>query len=328
MTLSGLADAKSWKNPYSFKLNFQTTIKPVLTPHPKDTMICSSSPLVLNAPIGYISYRWNTSDTSRTISVNKTGSYYCSVMDSSGYWSLNSDTVNVTLDTLPTLPLTLSQSALSNVCVGSQQITLSSTSGYFYQWQKNDTIINNATSQTYNPTSTGFYKMKLYSKNKICSFISDSLKVSILNSVTRIFNSDTIKSCGINYVALDAGAGYNSYLWSTGAITPAINVSQTGLYKITAYCGASSSNNIFGQFSSSNNSTKYITIPDAPQLDFTNQMSLLFKTRIEGPYANSNTLIDKGSNTGYQITLNGLSSSLNFWYPNIDNSIGLKYTLT
>ena len=204
---------------------------------------------------------------------------------------------------MPTLPLTISQNVVSNICMSTQQRTLNSTSGYYYQWYKNDTLINNATSKSYIPPLSGFYKVQVYSKNKACSFISDSLSVTISNNVTRIFTSDTIKTCGVNYIPLDAGAGYSSYLWSTGETTQTINAYQTGLYKITAYCGTTSINNIFEQFSSSNNAIKYITIQDASQLHFTNQMSLLFKTRIEGSYANSNTLIEKGSNAGYQIKL-------------------------
>ena len=328
MTLWGLADNLSYLNPYSFKLDFVTSTKPLLSPNPLDTLICSSSPLILSAPSGFAKYKWNTNDSTRTLSVTKAGSYYCSVLDTSGYWSLNSDTVNVRLDSLPTLPLTISQNVVSNICMSTQQRTLNSTSGYYYQWYKNDTLINNATSKSYIPPLSGFYKVQVYSKNKACSFISDSLSVTISNNVTRIFTSDTIKTCGVNYIPLDAGAGYSSYLWSTGETTQTINAYQTGLYKITAYCGTTSINNIFEQFSSSNNAIKYITIQDASQLHFTNQMSLLFKTRIEGSYANSNTLIEKGSNAGYQIKLDGLSSSLIFWYPNIDNTVGLKYTLT
>ncbi|MCB0640578.1 MAG: hypothetical protein KDC44_03025, partial [Phaeodactylibacter sp.] len=48
--------------------------------------------------------------------------------------------------------------------------------------------------------------------------------------------------CSGNMVELDAGSGYDSYLWSTGATTQTITVSSAGTYSVdvTSECGAAS----------------------------------------------------------------------------------------
>ncbi len=47
------------------------------------------------------------------------------------------------------------------------------------------------------------------------------------------FFKDTTNVCSTSYI-LDAGSGYGSYLWSTGAISQTITASQNGMYKLTA----------------------------------------------------------------------------------------------
>lgn len=58
------------------------------------------------------------------------------------------------------------------------------------------------------------------------------MTVIVISPNTSLFAQDTIRACGASYT-LDAGAGFSSYSWSTGALTQTISVTETGWYKCT-----------------------------------------------------------------------------------------------
>jgi len=63
----------------------------------------------------------------------------------------------------------------------------------------------------------------------VCSYNVTSYN-SISNPANVLFSKDTIYACGSSYL-LDAGYGYNSYRWNSGATTQKINVTVPGWYK-------------------------------------------------------------------------------------------------
>jgi gliding motility-associated-like protein len=71
---------------------------------------------------------------------------------------------------------------------------------------------------------------------ELCTSV-DSVTVTVTNISTNIFTQDTIRACGTSYV-LDAGTGYASYQWNTGAQTQSINATTSGWY----YCSISQGN--------------------------------------------------------------------------------------
>ncbi|WP_417942663.1 T9SS type B sorting domain-containing protein [Flavobacterium sp. RS13.1] len=58
------------------------------------------------------------------------------------------------------------------------------------------------------------------------------LKLTLVN-VPVIAISDTVPLCQNKYVSIDAGSGFDSYLWSTGATSETITVTEAGSYWVT-----------------------------------------------------------------------------------------------
>ena len=86
-----------------------------------DTMLCGVS-LTLNAGNIGASYAWSTSATSQTINVSTTGPYSVLVTDVNG--CSNADTMNVTINPIPTVTAIASSSV---VCVDDAVVTLTGT---------------------------------------------------------------------------------------------------------------------------------------------------------------------------------------------------------
>ena len=79
--------------------------------------------------------------------------------------------------------------------------------------------------------SNGDYTIKIKSN---CSTFDTLIKLS---GNLSLFQQDTIRACGKSF-NLDAGSGYSSYLWNTGAKTQTINAQNSGWYYCTITQGS------------------------------------------------------------------------------------------
>ena len=100
-----------------------------------------------------------------------------------------------------------------------------------YQWYLNGNAIVNANNATYNATQAGTYTVKA-SAFAGCETTSNSVVVSVSSNPNPVISGNNYICSGTS-LQLDAGSGYTSYLWSNGATTRQINISNPGAYSVT-----------------------------------------------------------------------------------------------
>ena len=262
-----------------------------------DTTNCLS--YIIDAGAAFQTYTWSTGETTQTINVNNSGTYWVAVTNTPG--CIAKDTVNVTiipypqtdagndqtvcyLDTLSLLGASttnydsliwtssgdghftdstllhpkyifgandiLSQSVTltltvygkcgndysftnitittapnadagidTTICNGNN-IQLLATGGNTYTWSPSTGLSDvNIANPIANPTSTITYTVSVTSS---CGSATDNVKVNVENITAPKLGNDTTL-CDGDFVILNAGSGYDSYLWSTGATTQSIN---------------------------------------------------------------------------------------------------------
>jgi hypothetical protein len=132
-----------------------------------DTTFCEGAAfsVKLTAPNG-LAYNWSNGYTTDTSRVNTAGIYKVAVLNASGCRAIYSKTISLT-------PLPVPVIAQSNTTL---------TTGIFstYQWIKGSTIIPGATSQTYTPTTSGTYKVKVINAGG-CEGTSSSFNFTTLS---------------------------------------------------------------------------------------------------------------------------------------------------
>jgi hypothetical protein len=186
------------------------------------TTICSGSPVSLSAPAG-ANYLWNTGATAQSINAATAGNYTVVVTTAAGC-SATSAPTTITVNALPSAAI--SSNGSTTFCQGGT-VGLSANSGMTsYLWSNGDT------GQSISAGNSGGYTVVVTDANG-CSATSNLINVNVNPAPNAtIFPGTNVTICSGSSVTLSTNSAV-SYNWSTGAITPTIQVNASGTYSVT-----------------------------------------------------------------------------------------------
>ncbi len=185
-----------------------------------DTSLCLGQSLTLNAGNPGAVYLWSTTETTQTISVNTTGSYW--VIVGTGACA-DTDTVLVTF----IQPIAVALGNDTNLCQG-QIITLNAgNAGATYLWS------TGAITQTISVATAGTYWVKVSAGS--CIGV-DTITVSFTSLPVINLGPDQ-SLCAGQSITLNAGNPGDTYLWSNGMMTQSITVAINGSYWVVVTNG-------------------------------------------------------------------------------------------
>jgi hypothetical protein len=193
----------------------------------RDTTICGDHTLVKNLGAGKFSYKWSTGDTAsslvlsmkklgsglKTIWVKKTDINQCTVSDTFLVGFYNKPNVNLGKDT--------------GFCQGLKlKITAGSAVGNSFVWRKLPGAYIVSKINNYTVDSTGTYFVWMTNQYG-CSNI-DTIQVNVHPNPTKpILNTTKTEICHGDTAMVSGPGGFNTYLWSDGASTQAVSLTQS-----------------------------------------------------------------------------------------------------
>jgi hypothetical protein len=180
----------------------------------QDFSACAGTQAVLDAGAGFASYLWSTGQTSQTIMVSDAGTYWVEVANDFG--CSKRDSVVFTVNPLPEVNLGADQ----NMCEGSLFVLSAGTGFVSYLWN------TGATADHISVNLPGEYWVQVTNEN---GCINQDTIVLTMVPAPSVSLGDDQTFCEGTSVALNAGAGFISYLWSTGETSSSINASQPGI---------------------------------------------------------------------------------------------------
>ena len=206
---------------YESTTNLIIPITPTITANGATT-ICSGSSVVLtsSATSGNV---WSNGATSQSITVSQAGDYSVAV-NANGCTSATSTVTSVIVTPLPVTP-TISANGATTICSGSSVVLISSaTSGNFWS--------NGATSQSITVSQAGDYSVAV-NANGCTSATSTvtSIIVTPLPVTPTISANGATTICSGSSVVLTSSATSGN-VWSNGATSQSITVSQAGNYSV------------------------------------------------------------------------------------------------
>jgi uncharacterized repeat protein (TIGR01451 family) len=210
------------------------------------------------------SYQWSLNGspiggaTAQTYVATAAGNYTVTESNASG---CNGTSAPFAVSQAPLTPPTITPGGPTTFCNGGS-VTLTSSAAATYQWLINGSPIGGSTSQSINATASGSYSVAITSGS--CSATSSPIAVTV-NPTPAVSITGPTAVCAGGSATLDAGAGFATYAWSTGATTQSITVSpaSTTAYSVTVTnngCSASASKTIT---ISSGATTATITAPSS-----------------------------------------------------------------
>ena len=186
---------------------------------------CEGEQVTLNAGSGFTAYLWSTGETTQSISVTTSDTYRIVVSNENCNVS---DEVNIVFHDSPHPEL----GPMVTSCEGEYPI-LDAGPGYAgYLWN------TGGTSQIIAVTIPGTYSVSV--SDGTCSG-SDDVEVAFLEPPV-VELGLPFSACEGDQVTLDAGPGFDIYIWSTGATTQTIPVYVTAEYLVSVnnMCGSTS----------------------------------------------------------------------------------------
>lgn len=182
------------------------------------TTFCTGGSTTLDAGAGFASYLWNTGENTQAITVNTTGTYSVTVIDSNGCEGSASVEVSESGE------LVLQIAGETNVCQGESTVLDAGAGFASYLWNTGETT------QTIEVNEAGTYSVEVEDENGCIG--SGSITVSLL-ALPQVDIEGNAAFCEGESTILDAGAGFASYLWNTGETTQTIEVNQAETYTVT-----------------------------------------------------------------------------------------------
>ncbi|MDQ3051177.1 MAG: PKD domain-containing protein, partial [Bacteroidota bacterium] len=188
---------------------------PVIT---GDNSICAGFTTTLTAgPVPYNIYLWSNNAGAQSITTGAANTYTVTVTDVNG--CTNTDDIVLTVNPNP-VPVIIG----NNIICQGQTATFNAGPGFTYEWS------NGAFTQSTNISIAGPYTVTVTDANGCIGVAVRNLVVNA--NPTPVINGTTTFCQGLNY-NLNAGIGYTDYLWSGGATTQLLNVTNSGTYTVT-----------------------------------------------------------------------------------------------
>lgn len=208
----------------------------------------SFCPVNIHAGDDFISYLWNTGETTSSISVNSTGIY--SVWATNAFGRITYDEVLVTF---PELSLNrLDTTICENDSIG---ISIETDFLYLYNWN------NGLTEDTIFINQTGEY-FAVITDSLGCSASTDTLQLNIDNFASLVSLGSDTSLCKGNYIEIQyPSSNYHEYIvtWNNNLHDSVITVDTSGKYSVS----------ILNQRGCKGNDTIMVTVVgEAPTIDF------------------------------------------------------------
>lgn len=210
-----------------------TATVPVITPA-NNGKLCPGGTLTLDAGAGYTNYRWSNGALGQRISISREGSYTVTVTDSNGC-TATSEPIDVVLLPAPVPPINGPIVVCQNSTIGYSTPALS---GATYTWTvTGGTLVNGQSTDgitvRWGGVGEGTIDLVITTAEG-CTGAAEQVKVSVGDRLEPVVTpSGTVALCAGESVTLDAGAGYANYLWSTGATTRTLTVSDPQVVTVT-----------------------------------------------------------------------------------------------
>jgi len=197
-----------------------------------DKFLCPGDSVILNAGTGFNSYLWQDGSTDAVFVVHGPGQYHIQTSNLCG--NVYTDTINVSPVIIP--PLNIGPDAA--VCT-SDTLRLQAQPGFAsYNWFPANLVTGNG-QQAYTIPAGNMNVWVTAVTPEGCKK-ADTLSITSISAPPLFLGRDT-SFCINDSVILNAGTGYQQYIWSTGSAASSVTVKQAGTYwvKATAVNGCS-----------------------------------------------------------------------------------------
>lgn len=215
-------DSNGCTNSSSQQVTVNPLPLPVISPS-GISEICAGSNLVLDAGSGYAIYNWSNSTNGQTTTVTTAGTYNVIVTSAEGC-SGTSAPVQIVVNQPPAVNLGND----TTICTGASLTLDAGNSGSTYSWSTFEIT------QEITVTTTGAFTVNVTDANGCIGSDNIAVTVSALLDPV-IVASGPLSFCAGGSVTLDAGAGYDSYLWSTGDQSQSVTVSSSGVVELQVW---------------------------------------------------------------------------------------------
>ncbi len=182
-----------------------------------ELQFCADSNTTLEASLGYEEYQWSTGETSRMITVSESGNYGVLVTDANGC------TAGVLVNVEERIELEVTLTGSLTLCNGSTTVLEVADDYSKYEWN------TGADSKSIEVTEAGTYSVIVTDSNGCTGTISENITLS--DNLEPVISGD-LTICNAESTVLDAGSGFDEYLWNTGETTSMITVGDAGDYSV------------------------------------------------------------------------------------------------